>query len=126
MRKKHLALTPEEWVRQHFVHYLIEHRNFPKGLLKLENAVKYHQRSGRYDAVFLDRTGKPFLLVECKAPTVKITQETFDQVKRYNTQLNAPYIAITNGLTHFFMKIDFHENKVFFLDDIPHYQYLSP
>ncbi len=125
LRKKYLALTPEEWVRQHFIQFLVIHKHFPKGLLMVESAVKYHQRSGRYDALFLGTDAKPLMLIECKAPTVRITQETFDQLSRYNTRLKAPYACVTNGLTHFCIQIDTIENKLIFLKDIPAYQYLA-
>jgi hypothetical protein len=125
-RGRFVALTPEEWVRQHFLHYLMQERGFPRGLLSLEAGVAYHQRKGRYDALWIGRDGKPLLLVECKAPHVHINQETFDQVARYNHRLQAPYVAVTNGIAHYYMRIDFHGNQVFFLDDMPHYQYLAP
>ncbi len=125
LRRKFLVLTPEEWVRQHFVQYLIKEKGFPQGLFRLENTVFHHQRKGRYDVMCINREGAPVLLIECKAPSVRLTQETFDQIGRYNSKLKVPYLAVTNGLSHFFMKIDFEERRVNFLEDLPHYQYLS-
>lgn len=124
IRRKYLVLTPEEWVRQHFIQFLISEKGFPRGLLKLEGAVKNQQRSGRYDALFLDKKGQPLVLIECKAPEVKITGETFFQIARYNTILKVSFLAVSNGLEHFFLKVDFVENKLTTLDDIPQYSYL--
>lgn len=125
VRKKHLVLTPEEWVRQHFIQFLIREKGYPAGLLRLEAKVMHYRRSGRYDALFLNRSGIPVLLIECKAPKVKIESETFEQAVRYNSSVGAPYIALTNGMEHFFMRVDHRERRVNFLEEIPEYQYLS-
>lgn len=126
LRRKYLVLTPEEWVRQHFVQYLISSKGFPKGLFLLENVVQYSQRKGRFDVMCVTRNGHPLLLVECKAPAVKLTQETFDQIGRYNSKLRVPYLAVTNGLQHYYMKVDFQESAVNFIEELPHYKYLAP
>lgn len=118
-------LTPEEWVRQHFIQYIIREKGFPGGLIKLESSVHYHQRQGRYDVLCLGRDGNPLLLIECKAPDIKINQGTFDQIARYNTDLKVPYLAATNGLEHYFMRIDFEERKVLYLKELPDYQYIT-
>lgn len=125
IRRKYLVLTPEEWVRQHFIQFLISEKGFPKGLFHLEGGVKVHQKTGRYDAIFKNRNGENVLLIECKAPSVKITQETFHQLARYNSRLNVPYLIVTNGLEHYFLKVDFVGNKIKILNDLPHYQYIA-
>ncbi len=99
LRKKLVALTPEEWVRQHFVHYLLLN-GFPKGLLKLEGSLKLHARAKRTDVLVSDRQGKPYLLGECKAPEVRIDKNTLFQALHYNQSLNAPFVVLTNGLAH--------------------------
>lgn len=124
IRRKYLILTPEEWVRQHFIRFLVDHRGFPAGLLRTEVQVKHHQRTGRYDALFVDRTGKPFILIECKAPTVPITDETFAQISRYNIGLQAKYMLVTNGMDHFFGKVDHETGRLVFMDDLPQYDQL--
>jgi len=125
VRKKYLVLTPEEWVRQNFIHFLIGHRGFPKGLLKMESGVNFYQRKGRYDAMFLDRTGKPLLLIECKAPEIKIDNSTLSQVARYNSRTKAPFLALTNGIQHYFIKVEFLENKLIALPEMPTYEYIA-
>lgn len=126
IRRKYLALTPEEWVRQHFIQFLVKEKGFPAGLFSIEAKVLHHQREGRYDALCMSRLGKPCMLIECKAPAVKISAETFDQVIRYNKTIGAPYLALTNGLEHFIMRVDFQERQVIFMEEIPEYQYLDP
>jgi hypothetical protein len=126
LRRKYLVLTPEEWVRQHFVQFLISEKGFPKSLFLLENVVFHHQRKGRFDVMCVDRNGKPILLVECKAPYVKMTQGTFDQIGRYNSKLKVPYLAVTNGLQHYFMQVDFEKSAIKFIEELPHYEYLVP
>lgn len=124
IRRKYLVLTPEEWVRQHFIQYLIGVKKFPKGLLRLEGGVASAQRTGRYDALFLTPSGKPLLLIECKAPGVKITGETFFQIARYNGTLGVSYFAVTNGLDHYFVKINPENKSIDSLDDLPLYDAL--
>ncbi|WP_194777295.1 type I restriction enzyme HsdR N-terminal domain-containing protein [Pararhodonellum marinum] len=104
LRKKFLILTPEEWVRQHIIHFLIEFKKYPRGLFALEKGLKYNQMQKRFDVLVLDRSGFPFLLVECKAPQVKLTQKTVEQVALYNKTLLAQYICISNGNQHFLLK----------------------
>jgi len=124
IRKKRLVLTPEEWVRQHIIMFLIEEKNFPAGLLKLETGVKHNQRFGRTDALFLNREGKPLVLIECKAPSVKVDQETFYQVARYNSAIESPYVIMTNGLEHIVIHLAIQERKILTLFDLPDYKYL--
>jgi hypothetical protein len=124
VRKKRLVLTPEEWVRQHLVMFLIEEKKFPAGLLKMETGVNHHQRFGRTDALFLSERGRPLVLIECKAPDVPVDQETFHQIARYNSAIKAPYLIMTNGLTHVVCKIAFQEPEFLSLKDLPEYKYL--
>src|ERR1700761_5013329 len=100
IRKKHLIITPEEWVRQHFVQYLINQKKYPKALIKLEGGHKLHGMTRRTDIVVHAKDGRKILLVECKAPTVVIDQKTFDQVARYNMVQKIELLAVTNGLQH--------------------------
>ena len=102
VRKKYVRLTPEEWVRQHWVHYLTEQLGYPAALISLEKGVRCrHQLQHRPDVVVYDRTAKPLLLVECKAPTVALTVDTFGQVARYNAHFDAQLLVISNGQQHF-------------------------
>lgn len=111
VRRKYLILSPEEWVRQHFLQYLIIHKGFPSGLLKIENKVKTGQRLGRFDALFLNRAGNPELLIECKAPEVTLDQSTFQQLTKYNGELSVPFMMVTNGLNHFFIQVGIHDRS---------------
>lgn len=101
IRKKWVAITPEEWVRQHFINLLVAHLGYPKGLFKLEQTMAYFKNQKRSDILVLDREGQVFLLVECKAPSVKLDQKVTGQLATYNKVLDAKYLAITNGMTHF-------------------------
>ena len=126
LRKKFLLLTPEEWVRQHFIQYLINEKKFPISLFAIERGIKFSQRTGRFDVMFHNnKTGHPLLLVECKAPNVKINQETFDQIARYNMSLKVKYLVVTNGLNHYYCILDVENNKYSFIPDLPLYQYLQ-
>lgn len=119
LRKKYLVLTPEEWVRQHFVHYLINHKNFPASLIVIEKGLKLNEMQKRADVLVYDKTRNPMVLVECKATTVKITQKTFNQIACYNMVFKVPYLIVTNGLQHYCCKIDFNKQSFVFLEDIP-------
>jgi hypothetical protein len=112
VRKKQLVLTPEEWVRQHWINYLIHHLNYPRGLFALEKGLKYNQIQKRTDLVIWDTGGIPYLLIECKAPNVSLTQKTMAQACLYHHELKSPYLIITNGKKHVFMRYDF-ESKLF-------------
>ena len=121
IRKKFVSLTPEEWVRQNFLRYMIEELHFPVSLVSMESHMKWNQMQKRTDILFHGAAGRPVLLVECKAPKVKITQDTFDQAAVYNLKLKVEYLVVTNGLSHYCCQID-HENKKFcFLKSIPEY-----
>lgn len=119
VRKKDLLCTPEEWVRQHIIHYLINEKNVPVGLIASEYALEYNGLSKRADIVVFDRSGKPQLLVECKAPEVKISENTFYQMAQYQSQLSVPYFVLTNGLDHFVGRINDEDGTVILQSDIP-------
>jgi hypothetical protein len=101
IRKKYVHLTPEEWVRQHVIHFFIHGQNYPRALLRIEGSLHYNRLQKRSDIVVCNREGKPWLLAECKAPTVKLSQKAFNQVSVYNLTVGARYLAVTNGLLHF-------------------------
>ncbi|WP_128547518.1 type I restriction enzyme HsdR N-terminal domain-containing protein [Larkinella soli] len=122
LRKKYVRMTPEEWVRQHVVHLLINQYEYPKALIRGEGGMTLNQLQKRTDLLVYDRSGKPYLLVECKAPTVALTQQVFDQVARYNHVHQAPYLVVTNGLVHFCCCVDHAEGTVRFLQDLPRFQ----
>lgn len=119
IRKKFVDLQPEEWVRQHVLHFLIETKKYPKSLINVEKQLTINSLKKRYDIVIYNSDGSIHLLVECKAPKIKIDQKTFDQIAKYNLQLEASYLMVTNGLEHFFCKMDLNEEKYTFLKDIP-------
>lgn len=122
LRKKHVVLTPEEWVRQHFVQFLIEEKNYPISLIAIEKQLTINNLKKRTDIVIFSSDGHPNIIVECKAPKIKITQATFDQIARYNLKLNAKYLIVTNGLQHFFCMLDKEKETYIFLQDIPSYK----
>ncbi len=121
IRKKFIVLTPEEWVRQHTVHYLIEDKKYPESLMNVEKLIKIHDLNKRYDIIIYNPDGSILLIVECKSNTVKITQEVFDQIARYNLALNAQYLMITNGIHHYYCQMDYENEQYTFLKDIPDY-----
>ena len=121
IRKKFILLTPEEWVRQHVVQYLLQDKNYPKSYINIEKLIKVNELNKRYDIVVYQPNGELFLLIECKAPEVKISQQTFDQIARYNLVLNAKYLMVSNGLNHYFCKIDFENEKYVFLEELPNF-----
>ncbi|MDX6183007.1 type I restriction enzyme HsdR N-terminal domain-containing protein [Flavobacterium sp. Fl-77] len=122
IRKKFIILTPEEWVRQHVVHFLMNEKKYPKSLINVEKVLKVNGLRKRYDVVVFDTDGTIHILVECKAPEVKISQATFDQIARYNMTMQARFLNVTNGLQHFFCKMDFENKKYDFLRDLPNYK----
>ena len=122
IRKKFILLTPEEWVRQNVVQYLITEKKYPKSLINVEKTLKINNLLKRYDVVIFNSDGTIHLLIECKAPTVKISQQTFDQIAVYNFNLNADFLMVTNGLTHYICQIDFENKKYNFLENIPEYK----
>lgn len=122
IRKKFIILTPEEWVRQHVVKYILEQKMYPKSHVNVEKIVKVNGLTKRYDVVIFNPDGSIFLLVECKAPGITISQNTFDQIARYNMSLNAIHMMVTNGLNHYFCQMDYEQEKYFFLPDLPEYK----
>lgn len=120
-RRKYVALTPEEWVRQHFVQYLIEYRGFPKELLANEVQLNLNGTSKRCDTVLYDTSLKARMIVEYKAPTVQITQKVFNQIMRYNMVLHVDYLIVSNGIEHYCCKIDYEANRGIFMENIPYY-----
>lgn len=121
IRKKFVILQPEEWVRQHCVHYLITQRNYPKSLINVEKELIINGLKKRYDIVVFNPDGSIFLMVECKAPKITINQATFDQIARYNLKINALYLMVTNGINHYYCQMDFEKEQYTFLQDIPSY-----
>ncbi|MET6990718.1 type I restriction enzyme HsdR N-terminal domain-containing protein [Sediminicola arcticus] len=119
IRKKFVVLQPEEWVRQHVVHHLISDKNYPKSLINVEKQVKLNNMIKRYDVVVYNSDASIEILVECKAPEIKISQLTFDQIARYNMELKANYLMVTNGQDHYYCKMDLEKEKYTFLQHIP-------
>lgn len=124
IRKKYVALTPEEWVRQNFLKYLVEVKNYPSSLIFLEQTLNVFKIQKRCDAVVYDKKGTPLMIIEFKAPEVAITQKVFDQIARYNISLNVIYLIVSNGLKHFCCSIDPTSKSYHFLEDIPEYSAL--
>ncbi|MFO7864590.1 MAG: type I restriction enzyme HsdR N-terminal domain-containing protein [Salinivirgaceae bacterium] len=116
--------TPEEYVRQHLLHYLIEQLEVPRGLLAVEMPIKVNGMDRRCDIVIYTNSGKPKMIVECKAPTVKITQKAVDQAGSYNLTLKTPFLLISNGLQHYSFSIDYRKQETQMLNFIPDYTYL--
>ncbi|MBL6448314.1 type I restriction enzyme HsdR N-terminal domain-containing protein [Fulvivirga sp. 29W222] len=121
VRKKFIQLTPEEWVRQHMIHFLINEQEYPKSLIKVESGLKYNRLQKRSDILVYSRSATPFLIVECKSYDVKITQATIDQVSVYNKQLGAPYAVVSNGLIHYCCEFDRKTGKMSFINSFPNF-----
>ena len=121
IRKKFIILTPEEWVRQHVVHFLLEEKKYPKSLINVEKVLIVNGLRKRYDVVVFNPDGSIFVLVECKAPEIKTAQATFDQIARYNLALKAQFLMVTNGHNHYFCQMDFENEKYAFLKELPDY-----
>lgn len=119
IRKKFVVLTPEEWVRQNFTQYLVQEKNYPASLIAVEMKITYNRKPQRGDIIIYDKTAKPHTVVECKAPSVSITQEVFYQAARYNSQLMAKYIIVTNGLQHYCCQMDYTNGQHKFLQEVP-------
>lgn len=124
LRKKYIALTPEEWVRQHFVHFLVEHKGYPTALMANEIQLKVGEKTLRADSVLYSRDLKPRMIIEYKAPHIPITQKVFDQISIYNMLLHVDYLVVSNGLQHYICKMDYNDKKYLFLEDIPDYKEL--
>ncbi len=124
-RKRFVKLTPEEEVRQRFARYLVEEKGFPASLIMTEYSLKLNKLSRRCDILVHKPAGHPVLLVECKAPEVRISQASFDQVARYNLAFRVSYLIVTNGLKHYCCQVDFNTEKISFLSEIPAYEALT-
>ncbi|MCH5301827.1 MAG: type I restriction enzyme HsdR N-terminal domain-containing protein [Prevotella sp.] len=124
LRRKYVALTPEEWVRQHFVHYLVEQKHYPKALLGNEIELRLGQKRLRCDTLLYTREMKPRMIIEYKAPTIQLQQKTFDQISVYNLLLKVDYLVISNGLHHYCCKMDYEQQKYLFLQEVPDYENL--
>ena len=122
IRKKFIILTPEEWVRQNVVQYLLQEKKYPKSYINVEKLIKVNDLSKRYDVIVYQPNGEIFLLIECKAPEIKIAQETFNQIARYNLTLKANYLMVTNGVNHYFCQMDFENEKYNFLKELPEFE----
>lgn len=122
IRKKFVALTPEEWVRQHVIKFLTIDLNYPKSLMNVEREIQVLGMRKRYDIVIFNPDGSIYLIVECKAPSVQISQHTFDQIARYNLALDATFLMVTNGLNHYYCQMDLMLEKYNFLPSLPEYR----
>ena len=124
LRHRFVALTPEEWVRQHFVHFLVDHKGYPSALLGNEVALQIGDKTLRADTVLYTPTIQPRMIVEYKAPTIEITQKVFDQIVAYNLLLHADYLIVSNGMQHLCCRMDYEQNTYHFLEEIPAYSEL--
>ena len=122
VRKKYVVLQPEEWVRQHCLHFLIEVKGYPKSLINVEKELKVNGLKKRYDIVVYHSDGRVRLIVECKAAHIPIRQETFNQIARYNLVLNADHLMVTNGINHYYCQMDYKSQSYKFLRELPDYQ----
>jgi hypothetical protein len=121
IRKKYLKLTREEWVRQHLIHFLVEHKNYPKSLISLERKTEYKERTLRTDLIAYNTLGIPLILAECKAYDVKLDQTALHQISNYNRDIGARFLLLTNGLDHYVLSLNRLEKKWEFLQQIPSY-----
>lgn len=121
LRRKYVALTPEEWVRQHFVHYLVDHKGYPKGLLVNETELRIGDKRLRCDTVLYNKLMQPKMIIEYKAPTIQIQQKTFNQIAAYNLLLHADYLVVSNGIDHYCCRMDYDRRSYTFLQQIPDY-----
>lgn len=119
VRKRFVLLTPEEWVRQHFMRYLTEEKKYPESLMAVEKQITLNGKLFRFDLLVYRRNGQPLLIAEFKAPGVKISQDTFDQVVRYNMALKVERVVVSNGLQHFVCEIDYQQNNYKYLREVP-------
>ena len=121
IRGKYVSLTPEEWVRQNFIRYLIEEKGFPASLIAIEKGLTVNSKPRRFDAVAYNKAGNPLVLIEFKSVNIKISQKVFEQIAVYNQLLKVKYLIVSNGLKHYCCKIDFPNRTFNFLHDIPDY-----
>lgn len=126
LRKRYIRLTPEEWVRQHFVHFLLEHKGFPLARMANEITIMLNQTTKRCDTVCYGQNAQPLVIIEYKAPHIALNQDTLNQVCRYNMVLRVPYLMLSNGMQHICIKVDYEKGEYRFLDDIPQWVQLCP
>ena len=124
LRRKYVALTPEEWVRQHFTHFLVAQKGYPKGLLANEVELRVGEKRLRCDTVLYNKEGQPRMIVEYKAPTIQLQQKTFDQISVYNLLLHVDYLIVSNGLQHYCCKMDYENQRYVFVEGVPDYENL--
>ena len=124
IRKKHIKLTPEEWVRQNFIKYLVEMKNYPIGLIGVEQKLPGNNQKFRTDIVLFSKFAKAIMIIECKSEKIKITQDAFDQAAKYNFQFKADYLVVTNGINHFICKMNYQDKSYNFVQEIPDYKEL--
>jgi hypothetical protein len=122
IRKKYVQLQPEEWVRQHCLQFILQDKGYPASLTNVEKKIKVGQTTKRYDIIVYKSNGQVALVVECKAPSVSISQNAFDQIARYNLTLKADFLMVTNGLDHYFCQMDHEQERYIFLNDIPNFR----
>ena len=121
VRKKYVALTPEEWVRQHIINYLVTEKDYPVSLVSVETPLKYARLDKRSDLLVSNRNGQPLMIIECKAPEVSITEKVFEQIAVYNLAVHAPYMMVTNGMQHYCLIAATEHSPAQFLKEIPKY-----
>ena len=119
IRKKYVALIPEEWVRQHFIHWIVDHLNYPKSLIRVEGGLTFNQLAKRTDIVVFDRNGKPWMIIECKSPDIPVSEKTVFQASTYNAIHKAKYITVTNGITHLYAGTAWEEGTTRWLEKMP-------
>ena len=124
LRRRYVALTPEEWVRQHFTHWLVDHKGYPKGLLGNEIELRIGEKRLRCDSILYDDKALPRMIIEYKAPSVAVTQRVFDQISTYNLLLHVDYLMVSNGVQHYCCRMDYEHQKYEFLQTIPDYSAL--
>lgn len=124
LRRRYVALTPEEWVRQHFVHFLIEHKGYPKGLLANEVELRIGEKKLRCDSLLYNKALQPQMIIEYKAPHIELTQRVFNQITAYNFLLHVDYLVVSNGLQHVCCRMDYENREYSFLRNIPDYEAL--
>ena len=122
IRKKYVVLTPEEWVRQNLIHFLIKEKNYPISLISCEKQLLVNKLKKRFDLLIYGPNGTPILIIECKSPKVKISQDTFDQIARYNMELKSEFLVVSNGIIHYSCKVNHEDQSYIFLEEIPKYE----
>lgn len=125
LRRRYVALTPEEWVRQHFTHWLVEQKGYPQGLLGNEIALKCGEKTLRCDSILYDKVAKPLMIIEYKAPNVALSQRVFDQISTYNLLLHVDYLTVSNGMEHLCCRMNYEQQRYEFLQEIPNYKDLE-